>query len=398
MNQDATSRRLAADVVGYNRLMGTDETGTLARIKALRREVIDPSIAAHGGTIFKTTGDGIFVEFSSAMNAVEHAVEVQHEIAARNAGVPDDRRIEFRIGINVGDAIADGGDIFGDGVNIASRLEVLSETGGVRIAGNVYDQVKNKTECAFEDMGLQQVKNIENPVHTYRVVLHGSEAGSGSDASAVLVLSRPALAVFPFSNLTGDPEQEYFADGLTEDIITALSAWRAFPVIARNSSFIYKGKSVKVQQVADELGVRYVLEGSVRKGGNRLRITAQLIDAKNGTSCLGGTIRPRARRYLRAAGRDHRVNRRDRRARAGIGGAEAGCHQEDGESGCLGMLPARHGSPRRIHQAHDRKGPRNVHPGHRARPQFQPGLYRAGLQPPPRFLPGVYRGPCGIPK
>ncbi len=286
MSQDGVTRRLAAilaaDVVGYGRLMGADEAGTLARIKTLRREVIDPSIATHGGSIFKTTGDGVLVEFPSAVNAVEHAVEVQHEMAARNAGLPDDRRIEFRIGINVGDVIAEDGDIFGDGVNIAARLEALSETGGVRIAGNVYDQVKNKTECAFEDMGLQQVKNIEDPVHTYRVILQGSEAAIGSDATAAAVLSRPALAVLPFTNLSGDPEQEYFADGLTEDIITALCAWRAFPVIARNSSFIYKGKSVKVQQVAEELGVRYVIEGSVRKSGERVRVTAQLIDAKTG--------------------------------------------------------------------------------------------------------------------
>ncbi len=286
MNQDGVSRRLAAilaaDVVGYSRLMGTDETGTLARLKAHRRELIDPEIAAHHGRIVDAVGDGVLVEFASVVDAVNCAARVQHEMARRNADMPPDRRMEFRIGINLGDIISDGDDIHGDGVNIAARLEALSAAGGICISGVVFDQVKNKTECAFEDLGPQQMKNIKDPVRAYRVVLRGSEAETGSDASAAAVLSHPALAVLPFTNLSGDPEQEYFVDGLTEDIITALSAWRAFPVIARNSSFIYKGKSVKVQQVAADLGVRYVLEGSVRKSGERVRVTAQLIDAGTG--------------------------------------------------------------------------------------------------------------------
>ena len=209
MAEQRVQRRLAAilvaDVVGYSRLMGADETGTLAALKAHREDLINPLIAGHGGRIVKLMGDGALAEFASVVDAVECAVAMQRGVAGRNAGIPQQRRIEFRIGINVGDVIAEDGDIFGDGVNIAARLEALSDTGGVRIAGNVYDQVKNKTECAFEDMGLQQVKNIEDPVHTYRVLLQGSEVETGSDASAAAVLSRPALAVLPFTNLSGDP-------------------------------------------------------------------------------------------------------------------------------------------------------------------------------------------------
>ena len=254
--EERIQRRLAAivavDVVGYSRLMGQDEEGTLARLKTLRAELIDPSRQTHNGRIFKTTGDGIMIEFPSAVDAVDHAVNVQRGMAKRNAGMPQDRRIEFRIGINIGDVIVDEGDVFGDGVNVAARLEGLAEPGGICVSGAVYDQVTNKTSYAFDDMGAQNVKNIAKPVQVYRVVLDNLEGQTDiRKKSLAAVLSRPALAVLPFANLDGDPEQDYFADGLTEDIISALSAWRSFPVIARNSTFIYKGKAVKVQQVAE---------------------------------------------------------------------------------------------------------------------------------------------------
>ena len=273
---------LAADVEGYTRLMHADEEATLETLGEYR-EIIDGLIARHDGRVFSTGGDSVLAEFGSAVESVRCAISIQEEIAGRNTELADDRKLMFRIGINVGDVMVRDGDLFGDGVNVAVRLEGLAEAGGVCVSGSVFEQVKHKTECAFEDLGLQQVKNIEDPVHTYRVILQGSKAETEADpTTTAAVLSRPALAVLPFTNLSGDPEQEYFADGLSEDIITALSAWRAFPVIARNSSFIYKGKSVKVQQVAADLGVRYVLEGSVRKSGERVRVTAQLIDAKTG--------------------------------------------------------------------------------------------------------------------
>ena len=287
MAEERVQRRLAAilaaDVVGYSRLMEADEAGTHARLKALRAEMIYPSLEAHTGRVFKTTGDGILSEFPSAVDAVEHAVRVQRAMVQRNAGLPLDQRIEFRIGINIGDVIVDEGDVFGDGVNVAARLESLADAGGICVSGAVYDQVSNKTGYAFDDMGARQVKNIAKPIQVYRVVLDDSEGEvDARGSSPAAVLSRPALAVLPFDNLGGGPEQEYFADGLTEDIIGALSAWRSFPVIARNSTFIYKGKAVKVQQVAEELSARYVLEGSVRRGGSRVRISAQLIDAETG--------------------------------------------------------------------------------------------------------------------
>jgi adenylate cyclase len=278
---------LAADVAGYSRLMGADEEGTLARLKALRRELADPKIKEHRGRIVKTTGDGLLLEFASVVDAVRCAVEVQREMAQRNADVPADRRIEFRMGINVGDIIKDGRDIYGDGVNVAARLEALAEPGGIWVSRVVRDQVRDKLDFLFEDLGEQQVKNIARAVRVHRIVLGGgtgpSEASGRGAADLPLALpDKPSIAVLPFQNMSGDAEQEYFADGMVEEIITALSRIRWLFVIARNSSFTYKGRAVDVKQVGRELGVRYVLEGSVRKAGNRVRITAQLIDAANG--------------------------------------------------------------------------------------------------------------------
>ena len=271
---------LAADMAGYSRLMGADEEGTLERLKALRQELLDPKIAEHRGRIVKTTGDGLLIEFASVVDAVRCAVEVQRAMAERNAEVSEATRIEFRIGINLGDVIRDGRDIFGDGVNIAARLEALAEPGGICVSRVVHDQVRDKLDLVFEDMGEQQFKNIARPVHVWRI-----RPGAKPAVSASLPLAlpdKPSIAVLPFANLSGDPEQEYFADGMAEEIITALSRIRWLFVIARNSSFTYKGQAVDVKQVGRELGVLYVLEGSVRKGGNRVRITAQLIEAKSG--------------------------------------------------------------------------------------------------------------------
>jgi TolB-like protein/class 3 adenylate cyclase len=279
---------LAADVAGYSRLMGAEEEGTHERLKALRRELADPKIKEHRGRIVKTTGDGLLIEFASVVDAVRCAVEVQREMAERNADVPADRRIEFRMGINVGDIIKDGRDIYGDGVNVAARLEALAQPGGICVSRMVRDQVRDKLDFSFEDMGEQQVKNIARPIRVHRILI-GDETSrrrpaAGAAANPPLVLpDKPSIAVLPFQNMSGDPEQEYFADGMVEEIITALSRIRWLFVIARNSSFTYKGQAVDVKQVGRELGVRYVLEGSVRKGGGRVRITAQLIDAETGT-------------------------------------------------------------------------------------------------------------------
>jgi TolB-like protein/class 3 adenylate cyclase len=299
---------LAADVAGYSRLMGADEEGTLVRLKAHRRELIDPKIAEHRGRIVKTTGDGLLVEFASVVDAVRCAVAVQQAMPERNTGVAADDRIELRIGINLGDVIVEGDDLYGDGVNIAARIEALANAGGVFVSNTVHDHVRDRLPFAFEDLGEQQVKNIARPVRVYRVrdpLTHpvadapGSplsrsarsagegaerqrrEAGEGG-APALPLPDKPSIAVLPFANMSGDPEQEYFVDGMVEEIITALSRIRWLFVIARNSSFSYKGQSPDVKQVGRELGVRYVLEGSVRKGGNRVRITAQLIEAETG--------------------------------------------------------------------------------------------------------------------
>jgi TolB-like protein/class 3 adenylate cyclase/Tfp pilus assembly protein PilF len=277
---------LAADVAGYSRLMGADEEGTLARLKAVRKALVDPTIAAHRGRIVKTTGDGMLIEFASAVDAARSAVEVQRDMAAQNADISPDIRIEFRIGIHVGDIIIDENDIFGDGVNIAARLEGIAEPGGVCISDDAQRQVRGKVDFACEDLGLQTLKNIAEPMRAWRVQLQSvAKAQPGSlagQAPALALPDKPSIAVLPFQNMSGDPEQEYFADGMVEDIITALSRFKSLFVIARNSSFTYKGKAVDIKQVGRELGVRYVLEGSVRKAGTRVRITGQLIDAATG--------------------------------------------------------------------------------------------------------------------
>src|SRR5712692_6055182 len=273
---------LAADVAGYSRLMGADEEGTLERLKALRRELVDPKIAEHKGRIVKTTGDGLLVEFASVVDAVRCAVAVQQAMPERNTSVGADSRIELRIGINLGDVIVEGDDLHGDGVNIAARIEALADAGGVFVSNTVHDHVRDRLPFVFEDLGEQQVKNIARPVRVYRVRNIGAKTPSAPAAAALALPDKPSIAVLPFANMSGDPEQEYFADGMVEEIITALSRIRWLFVIARNSSFAYKGKSPDLRQVGRELGVRYVLEGSVRKAGNRVRITGQLIDTTNG--------------------------------------------------------------------------------------------------------------------
>jgi TolB-like protein/class 3 adenylate cyclase len=281
---------VAADVAGYSRLMGLDEVGT-ARTLREHRKITDALVAKHGGRLVKTTGDGVLLEFSSVVDAVECAVAAQAVMAQRNEGIPRDRRMLFRIGINLGDILIEGDDILGDGVNIAARLEGIAEPGGICISSSAYDQVRGKVAVEFADLGEQRLKNIDRPVRVYAAGPRGHHRmvapdvlPSDSEAQKPLPLpDKPSIAVLPFQNMSGDPEQDYFADGMVEDIITALSHFSELFVIARNSSFTYKGRAVDVKQVGCELGVRYVLEGSVRKAGNRVRITGQLIDAAMGT-------------------------------------------------------------------------------------------------------------------
>jgi TolB-like protein/class 3 adenylate cyclase len=284
----ASTRRLAAilaaDVAGYSRLMGQDEEGTHDRLKVHLRQLVNPKIKEYRGRIVKNTGDGMLAEFSSVVNAVRCAVEVQRGMANRNAQTPEDQRIVFRVGINLGDVIVEPGDIYGDGVNIASRLEALAEPGGICISDDAFRQVRVKVDVEFIDIGEQELKNIAQPVHAYRVLLETAAVASASRPVAALPLpDNPSIAVLPFLNMSGDPEQEYFVDGMVEEIITALSRIRWLFVIARNSTFIYKGQAIDVKRVGRELGVRYVLQGSVRKARQQVRITGQLIDALTGT-------------------------------------------------------------------------------------------------------------------
>ena len=281
---------LAADVVGFSRLAGADEDRTLARLRALRSDLIDPTIAVHRGRVVKRTGDGAIVEFRSVVDAVRCAIEVQNAMIERNAGVPEDRRIEFRIGIHLGDVVEESdGDLMGDGVNIAARLEGVASPGAICLSEDAYRQVKARLDLSVSDLGQTKLKNITDPMRVYslRVGLGGDvkpipETKPIAAVAAPRPSDKPSIAVLPFHNMSGDPEQDYFADGISEDIITALSKLSQLFVIARNSSFTFKGKNVNIQEVGRSLGIRYVLEGSVRKSGNRVRITAQLIDAASG--------------------------------------------------------------------------------------------------------------------
>ena len=281
-------RRLAAimsaDVVGYSRLIRTDEEGTIVALKVLRAHLIDPKLDQHNGRIFKLMGDGMLAEFPSVVDAVRAAVETQAAVALRNRDLPEDKRIEFRVGINLGDVVIDGNDIHGDGVNIAARLEGLAKPGGICISGMVYEEVRDRIDIPFEDLGEQKVKNIDRPLRVWQLIA-GAEFATSLPKKIGEPLSlpnKPSIAVLPFENMSGDPEQEFFADGMTEDIITELSRFEDLFVIARNTSFTYKGQRVDVKEVAQELGVRFILEGSVRKAGQRVRITAQLVNGQDG--------------------------------------------------------------------------------------------------------------------
>jgi TolB-like protein/class 3 adenylate cyclase len=307
---------VAADVAGYSRLMGADELGTLVALKASRREIVDPAIAEHNGRIVKTTGDGMLVEFASAVDAVSCAVAIQEKMAEQTAEGP---RIQFRVGINIGDIIIDGDEIFGDGVNVAARVENECEPGGVCLSGSAFEQVRGKTDIAFDELGERRLKNIDRPVRLYSARLAGALAARSAnllgETGSPPLPDRPSIAVLPFQNMSGDPEQEYFADGMVEEVITALSRFKSLFVIARNSSFTFKGQAADIKEVGRKLGVRYVLEGSVRKAGGKVRITGQLIDAASGahiwadrfegalddvfelqdrvTTCVVGAIEPR---------------------------------------------------------------------------------------------------------
>ena len=281
---------LAADVVGFSRLTGADEDRTLARLRALRSDVIDPTIAVHNGRVVKRTGDGVLVEFRSVVDAVRCAVEIQNAMVERNAGLPKDRRIEFRIGIHLGDVVEESdGDLMGDGVNIAARLEGIASSGAICLSEDAYRQVKARLDLLVHDLGHVHLKNITEAIKVYALqvgvpapVKPEAKADATAGDSSAALSGKPSIAVLPFTNMSGDPEQEYFVDGMVEDIITALSRFNQLLVIARNTTFTYKGKAVDIRQVAKELGVRYVLEGGVRKSGKRLRITGQLIDAATG--------------------------------------------------------------------------------------------------------------------
>jgi adenylate cyclase len=286
---EGTQRRLAAivsaDVVGYSRLMGVDEAGTHERLQALFADLVQPKIIEHRGRVVKLMGDGLLAEFPSVIDAVNWALEVQAKVAELDNETAADERIEYRVGVNLGDIIVDGDDIFGDGVNVAARLQEIAQTGGVCISDKVHIEVRGKIGVEFTDGGAQAVKNITEPVHVWRWSPNQQATAMpvvAGQAKPLPLPDKPSIAVLPFDNMSGDPEQEYFADGIAEDIITALSRFHAFLVIARNSTFTYKGRAVNVGDVGRELGVRYVVEGSIRKAGNRVRVTAQLIEAAGG--------------------------------------------------------------------------------------------------------------------
>ncbi len=313
---------LAADVVGYSRLMGADEEGTHERLKAHLGELVDPKIREHHGRIVKTTGDGVLAEFASVVDAVRCAGEIQRAMADRDLDLAEERRLRFRIGVNLGDVIADGDDIYGDGVNIAVRLEGLAAPGGICVSGTVRDHIGDRLPYAFEDMGEQSVKNIARPVRVYALRPEGiaglptASVSSTTSSSPPVAAPRLSIVVLPFTNLSDDREQQYFADGITEDLTTDLSRLANMFVISRNTAFTYRNKPVDTKQIGRELGVRYVLEGSVRRSGNQVRVSAQLIDAADRRASLGGAVRPRHGRSVRPAKRDHEPARERARRRA----------------------------------------------------------------------------------
>lgn len=278
---------LAADVVGYSRLIRADEEGTIATLKALLDDQIQPTITAHHGRVVKLMGDGLLVDFGSAVDAVRAAADMQAAISDRNAGQDEGDRLVFRIGINLGDIVIDNDDIHGDGVNVAARLEALADPGGICISGKVYEEVRDRIELRFEDLGEQTLKNIDRPVRAWRWVTEVASADRKADTEPSPRPDKPSIAVLPFTNMSGDAEQEYFADGITEDIITSLARCRWLRVVARNSTFAYKGQSIDVRRISDELGVRYILEGSVRKSNSRIRVTAQVVDGGDGKQLWG---------------------------------------------------------------------------------------------------------------
>ena len=310
---------LAADVVGFSRLAGADEDRTLARLRALRSDLIDPTIAVHNGRVVKRMGDGFLVEFRSVVDAVRCAIEVQNSMVERNAGLPEERRIEFRIGIHLGDVVEESdGDLMGDGVNIAARLEGIAKPGAICLSEDAYRQVRARLDFAVSDLGEAQLKNIAEPVRIYSLEVGvpaqakpapPAKPAAPEKPSPPPASRKPSIAVLAFNNMSGDAEQEYFSDGISEDIITDLSKLSELHVVARNSSFVYKKAASPVAEVAKALGVRYVLEGSVRKAGNRVRVTAQLIDSTQRRPCLGEPLRSRSHRYFRHSGRTHQGDR-----------------------------------------------------------------------------------------
>ena len=343
MAENRVQRRLAAilaaDVVGYSSLMEQDEAGTLAAVRTRRKHVLEPLVGSHQGRIFKFIGDGVLLEFGSAVDAVQCAIELQAAMAAANDELPPDRSIVLRIGINIGDVIVEGRDLYGDGVNIAARLESLAEPGGICVSHGVYEQVRRKLACELDDLGLQAVKNMAEPVHVYRVRPRLAAQEAERPAGEPLPLpAKPSIAVLPFTNMGSDPEQGSFTDGLTEDLITDLSRNTELFVIARNSTFAYKDRSIDVRRIARHLGVRYLLEGSARRSAGRVRINVQLIDAVAGGPSLGRALRPESRGHLRRPGRG---DRQDRRGSARPAGGPAAGAQPAGQPGGLRSLRAR---------------------------------------------------------
>ena len=323
---------LAADVVGFARLMELDEAGTIEALQARRAQVLGPLVAAHRGRIFKLIGDGALIEFGSAVDAVQCAVRLQAAMAVANADLAPQRRIDLRIGINVGDVIVQGRDLYGECVNVAARLEGIAEPGGICVTHAVFEQVRRKLDCEFEDIGPRSVKSIAEPIHVHRV-----RPDTGPTAPPLSLPTKPSIAVLPFTNLSGDPDQEPFADGLTQDLITELSRHAGLFVIARHSSFAYKGKSVDARQIAGELGVRHLVEGSARRSGDRVRISVQLIDAIGGAS-LGRSLRPPPRGHLHRSGRG---DRQDCRGAARSVGPAATAAQAANEHRSLRAMCAR---------------------------------------------------------